>query len=138
MTTTLDELHVLVVDDDPVALVAATALLESMGHSTVTHDHGLGTSSVIFREKPQVVLLDIKMPDLDGDQLVSIIHQCRWSPDAPWPVVILHSGRSAEELEETVKATNAAGAIEKAQGPARFRSEFRRIVESCARAYLSD
>ncbi|MCP5044115.1 MAG: response regulator [bacterium] len=133
MTTTLDRLHVLVVDDDPVILAAVPAILESMGHSTLTHCQGLGTSGIVLDEKPHVVLLDINLPDVNGDQLVQIIQKRRWNPDEPWPVVILHSGGKAEVLEELVKTTHAAGAIKKTPSAPRFKLHFEQIVVQCAR-----
>ncbi len=138
MSKPIDRLHVLVVDDDAVVLMTASEILRAMGHSTATHDHGLGTSSVLLDEKPHVVLLDIQMPDLDGDQLVRIINKRCWDSNAPWPIVILHSGRNAEELERVVKATNAAGAIQKTSDVKRFVREFEEIVERCAGGATAD
>ncbi len=129
MTATSNRLHVLVIDDDPVVLVAATGILESMGWTTATYDQGLGATSVVLDEKPHVILLDINLPGLNGDKLVGVIDKRRWTEGAPWPIVILHSARSKESLEEVAKKVGAAGAISKTPDARLFKREFERIVE---------
>ena len=51
-------LKILVVDDSHVHLVVVRAWLESVGCEVLTHASSLGAASMVFREKPDVVLLD--------------------------------------------------------------------------------
>lgn len=125
-----DPFRILVVDDDPIVLAVAQAILEGLDYSVITHDRGFGATSIVYRERPHVVLMDVMMPGLGGDQLVGPIQQRQWEPDQPWPVVILHSSMEADELERLVKETGAAGAISKMGTRDDFRLAFQRLVES--------
>ena len=123
-------LRVLLVDDDPVVLEVTRAVLESMGHPTTTHDRGLGTSSVVAKVKPHIVLLDVELPGLDGDELVDLIHENQWKEDQPWPAVILHSGMEHDELQQLAQKSGARGALSKTHDIETFKMQFREIVES--------
>ena len=58
--------HVLVVDDDRVNRMLLARSLEAEGHIVQTATNGREALEVIHREPPDVVLLDIVMPELDG------------------------------------------------------------------------
>jgi DNA-binding NtrC family response regulator len=58
-------IQVLVIDDDPVALLAVTRHLKSRGFDVISADTGeAGLSKVV--EKTSVALIDLRMPGLDG------------------------------------------------------------------------
>ena len=121
-------LKVLVVDDDTVVLEIARALLEKMGHEVITRESAIGTSATIIREKPDVVLLDIEMPLISGDDLLHLIRGKNLVSDGKDVAVILYSGTEPSELHRLVKETGAIGAIHKATDPAAFPAEFERLV----------
>ena len=58
--------RVLVVDDNFDAAMTLDALLRSLGHETVTAYDGAQALTTAGDFKPDVVLLDIGMPDIDG------------------------------------------------------------------------
>ena len=68
-------LSILVVDDDETSLAIIAALLESHGHNVTTQDTGFGTSRRILRDKPDVVVLDIEMPGLNGDDIIKLLRE---------------------------------------------------------------
>ena len=129
-----DALKVLIVDDDPVVLEVARARLEAMGFEAMVHDRGFGTNRMVLKTEPHIVLLDVGMPGLDGDQLVDLIQENQWESNAPWPAVILHSGMDVDELEHLVRKTDAAGAIAKTPITAQFNEQFRQILEELTRS----
>ncbi|TFY97515.1 response regulator [Ramlibacter rhizophilus] len=57
---------VLVVDDNVDAVEMLTILIEADGHTAVTAYSGREAIEVAKRTKPDVVLLDISLPDMDG------------------------------------------------------------------------
>lgn len=57
---------VLVVDDEPDALELVKLVLESGGFKTILATSGKEALAQIERTKPDAVLLDIMMPDMDG------------------------------------------------------------------------
>jgi CheY-like chemotaxis protein len=80
---------VLVVDDDPDIQLLLRLELQAEGYVVVTADNGLEALDRIPAMEPDVVLLDVMMPELDGwgvlDQL-----------DDPKPAVIVISGLATD------------------------------------------
>lgn len=66
-------IHIMVVDDDPDLLEMVQEALEVEGYSVITADNGQTALEKIDQEKPNLVLLDIKMPVLDGYQVLQQI-----------------------------------------------------------------
>lgn len=123
-------LKVMIVDDDRTTLEVTAAILEEQGHHVVQQDTALGTSMLILREKPDVVLLDIRMPGLSGDRLAALITARTSGGRAP--VIILHSSLGAAELRDLVAKTGAAGFIEKTPSPAAFTARFDRVLAAAS------
>lgn len=59
---------VLIVDDSPTETHKLTTILEKHGHTVITADTGEVGVSVARREMPDLVLMDIVMPGLNGFQ----------------------------------------------------------------------
>jgi CheY-like chemotaxis protein len=120
-----ERLKVMVVDDDSVSLSVAVAVLEDAGYSVQQRESALGTVVAVRREKPDVVLLDLRMPGLNGDTLTGLLLDAK--TEHP-PIVILHSSTNVPELERSTKICNAAGFIEKTSDKQAFLRSFERIV----------
>ena len=58
--------RILVVDDEPLALEIAQMTLDRQGFRTMSARGGIPGLEMIRSERPDLVLLDITMPDLDG------------------------------------------------------------------------
>jgi two-component system, OmpR family, KDP operon response regulator KdpE len=87
--------RVLVVDDEPQILRALRINLRAHGYEVVTAVDGAAALHATAADKPDMVLLDLGLPDIDG---IEVIRRLRgWSPV---PIVIL-SGRleSAQKVE---------------------------------------
>lgn len=61
-------IHVLLVDDHPQALEALRTRLEALGHRTTIATNGEIALGVVERDRPDVVVLDITMPEVNGYQ----------------------------------------------------------------------
>ena len=57
---------VLIVDDEPDSLELVKLVLESAGFKTVSAANGIEALNQVDVSKPDLVLLDIMMPDMDG------------------------------------------------------------------------
>jgi DNA-binding response OmpR family regulator len=123
-------MKIMIVDDDATTLRIVSAVLESRGHRVVERGTAIGTTVSILREKPDVVLLDVRMPGLAGDKLAALIGQEAKSR----PIVIFHSSLPARELEGLVRSTGAAGFVPKGVPPAVFLAEFDGLVSAAQRA----
>jgi CheY-like chemotaxis protein len=66
---------ILAVDDDPKALLLMEAMLKQHGYDVVLVNHSRLAVQTIRKEKPDLILLDIMMPELDGYTLLNKIKQ---------------------------------------------------------------
>jgi len=117
------KLRVMVVDDSVVVLEHLRFTLERAGHVVTTRDSALGTMSIVMDTRPDVLILDVSMPTLDGDRLATAISGLRRDI-----VLILHSSLEEWKLRELAKATGAHGFISKGPDTRKFLAEFDRIV----------
>lgn len=83
---------ILVVDDEPAQLRLADQVLSSNGYEVLTANNGQEALRVVFERKPDLVLLDVMMPGLDGFQTCSCIREI-----TDIPVVMLTGKRNAED-----------------------------------------
>jgi CheY-like chemotaxis protein len=122
------ELKILIVDDDPVILEIARIVLESLGHHVLKRENPLGTTAEIVREQPDMVLVDVYMPFVSGDQLIRSIKEGAALKGAKEPVFVLYSGAPESELNRLVNETGADGAIHKKGDALDFASNFARLL----------
>ncbi len=123
-------MKVLVIDDDPIVLELVRGTLQDMGYEAATRLSALGASAWILRERPDVVLVDINMPALPGDEWLGMITQESLAAGGAYePVFVVFSGKGVEELERIVRETCAVAYIRKQDGPEAFEATFEKIVQ---------
>jgi two-component system CheB/CheR fusion protein len=95
------KIRVVVVDDNYDANVAISRLLERLGFDVVGRAYdGLSGLNVIKEEKPDVAILDLAMPALDGFGVAQRVHSEMQAP--PRLVALTAFGRELEEDAERV------------------------------------
>src|SRR5262245_581519 len=70
--------HILVVDDNKDAALSLSALLRIMGHATATASDGLEAITAAETFRPDVALLDIGLPKLNGYEACTRIREQPW------------------------------------------------------------
>jgi DNA-binding NarL/FixJ family response regulator len=102
---------VLIVDDHPSFRVTARALLEAEGFEVVG-EAADGTSALELARKlrPDVLLLDVQLPDLDGFEVAGKLSQNGWSP-----AIVLTSSRDLSDFGSLVAQCGARGFVPKAE-----------------------
>jgi two-component system, OmpR family, response regulator len=87
--------NVLVVDDDMDTLELATMVLSRAGHKVTPIDRGLDALVEVAKDRPDVILLDIMLPDMDG---FSVARKLRTTfIDSP-PILFFSALSSPEDL----------------------------------------
>ena len=95
---------VMIVDDNPENLKLLGTFLKVRGHEVhVAHD-GASALEVIRLSPPDLILLDVMMPDMDGYEVCSALKSDEGTKDIP---VIFISALNS--VEDKVKAFNAGG-----------------------------
>ena len=124
-SSTAPRVKVLIVDDDPVVLEIVQGWLLDAGYLVSVRDQALGTAQWVAREKPDFVLLDVKMPALSGGELTQLI---RRNQSTSGTAVILHSSQDSDTLAALAKSTGALGALQKTSSSKLFLAGFERLV----------
>ncbi len=92
--------HILIVDDEPEIRNLLQEILEDEGFTISTADSGTTARRVKWEKRPDLVLLDIWMPDLDGISLLKEWHGSGLLVDCP---VIMISGHGT--IETAIEST---------------------------------
>jgi signal transduction histidine kinase len=66
--------NILMVDDQPARLLTYRAILEPLGHNLIAVNSGLEALDALMKQEFAVVLLDVKMPGMDGFETAELIH----------------------------------------------------------------
>jgi DNA-binding NtrC family response regulator len=101
--------RILVVDDDPNILTTLGMRLEAMGYDVATASDGPSAVATVLKSDPELVLLDLRLPGMDGLEVLS-----RVKAERPEVEVVL---LTAQGSVETAVAAMRAGAYDYLEKP---------------------
>jgi DNA-binding response OmpR family regulator len=90
---------VAVVEDDALILAAITSGLTARGHDVLGASTGLGALSEIVGRRPDVVVLDLGLPDIDGFELLVMLRAA-----SAVPVIVATARDDEAEIVRTLDA----------------------------------
>jgi DNA-binding response OmpR family regulator len=99
---------VLVIDDEQGICALLDTLLRRKGYDVIVSESGQKGLECFRRERSDVLVLDLKMPGMDG---LTVLRQVR-SLDPIMPVIIL-TGAGTAETEQRVRVLGATEYVEK-------------------------
>jgi len=83
--------RILIVDDEPSILATMAPLLRARGYDVSTATSGHAALEAVERQPPQLVILDLGLPDLDGIEVARRLREGRAVP------ILVLSARGAEQ-----------------------------------------
>lgn len=98
--TGLAPLRILLAEDDAISQLVAKGLLECLGHEVAVAENGREVLEMLSRDHFDLVVMDVRMPELDGAEATRIIR--RQPPpgvDPQVPIVALTAFASIEDRE---------------------------------------
>ena len=98
----------LILDDDPEQLLLLGRSLRAAGYDVEMLTSPIGITNVARRIQPDIVMLDVNVPALSGDQLVEGIRRQHAAAR-----IILYSGADPTTLHSLAKSAGADGWIQK-------------------------
>lgn len=93
---------ILVVDDEPMNIAVIKAMLTPLGYRIIEAVDGLEALEMVRRERPDVVLMDIRMPRMDGLEATKLLKEDESTRVIPVVMVTAHM-----EREYRVRAIDA-------------------------------
>ncbi len=107
-------IRILVVDDDPAVIHALTCLLKSAGYDARVASSGQACLNRLHETLPDLVLLDVALPDMDG---LEVCRQIKADPRlADTSVVLLSSMRTDSDKQAEGLEAGADGYIDRTVG----------------------
>ena len=79
--------RILIVDDSPSQLMGIRRIVEKLGHDALTAEDGAAGVEAAKREIPDLILMDVVMPNLNGFQATRTI--CREPTTKHIPVILV-------------------------------------------------
>ena len=116
--------RILAVDDDPDLLLLLRSALQGEGHQTLVASDGRAALDLIGEEEPDVVLLDLMMPVLDG---WGVLRSLADRPSSPRVIVL--SAKTADEDIARAFELGAAEYVVKPFDPARLLGTVREVLD---------
>ncbi|HSX09333.1 MAG TPA: response regulator transcription factor [Candidatus Saccharimonadales bacterium] len=103
---------ILIVEDDKDIRDSYSELLSSEGYTVITAENGQAGLDAVTSQKPNVVMLDLMMPIMDGK---TMLHLMRQIPEfKKTPVIVLTNAGDAENIRDTKFFDNANDFLVKA------------------------
>jgi CheY-like chemotaxis protein len=116
----------LVIDDNANNLLLEKDLLEVAGFEVFEAEDALSGIAIAKKEKPDVIVMDVRLPDMRGTEAARILRQDRETRDIP--IVFVTASVMAEGREE-VNAIPNSGFIGKPINTHTFAKEVGRFVK---------
>lgn len=126
---------ILIADDDPETLRLISLMLQRQGYQIITAANGIQAIGLARVEKPDLMIIDVMMPDLDGFE---VVRQLRKNPDiAATPILMFTAKIQVEDKVQGYEA-GADDYLTKPVHPAELQARIRSLLtRSQTRAAVS-
>lgn len=94
---------ILVCDDDEGILDMLALILEETGHEILLENNSMNVLSIIETQSPDLILLDLWMPVISGDQVLKSIRSN--SNMHNLPVIVISASRDGKKIAEQAGAS---------------------------------
>ena len=94
---------ILIVDDNAGKRLALKSVLAPLGYAIVEADSGIGALRCLMAEEFAVILLDVRMPNMDGFETAALIRQRRQSEMTPIIFITAHGQHEVQDSERYVE-----------------------------------
>lgn len=109
---TMRKVKIGIIEDDPAIHQMYRMKFENEGFSVMMADDGEAGFYMCEEFQPDIVLLDIQMPHVNGEECLKMIRKEEWGKDLP---VLILTNLGPEEAPEGVKKLNVVSYIVKAE-----------------------
>ena len=126
-----DPVNILLVDDQPANLLALEAMLQGLGQNLIKAESGREALKWLLTHDFAVILLDVKMPEMDGFETAAMIRERDKSRDTP--IIFLTAGDKGHTDAVRGYAVGAVDYLVKPVVPEIVRSKVAVFVELAKR-----
>jgi len=116
---------ILIVDDDPVVQRVLQHYLERVQYRTISAKNGREAIELAARERPQLIILDVMMPEVGGLTALRQLKELDATKNIP---VIIVTVQTAPLTQLEAESSGAALFLTKPFSPAQLLGEIRRLL----------
>lgn len=91
---------ILLIDDEIQMLTLLADILEVRGYSVITADNGIDGYNLATSKRPDIIILDLAMPDMDGGQVAQQLREAAQTEHIP---IIFLTGLLSKDIEANNK-----------------------------------
>lgn len=102
---------IIIVEDDQAISQMYRFKFEAEGYTVETAENGRLGLELAEKMKPDVILLDLMMPEMNGDEMLTELRKTTWGKDIK---VIILTNMGEQEVPETVRSLGVSAVILKA------------------------
>jgi two-component system, cell cycle response regulator DivK len=124
-------LRVLIIEDLPVNMLLTVAILERAGHQVIEAETATDGIALAREHRPDVILMDIQLPDMDGLAATRIL---KADPEMRRTPVIAVTAFAMKGDEETLRAAGCDGYVTK---PLRYKEILAEMEAVIARSHAA-
>ena len=119
--------EILIVDDEPSIVVPIQFLMQQQGYSVLIAENGHDALDMIYKYNPDLVLLDIMLPGIDGYEVCEIV---RLNPNFRKVKIIFLTAKGREEEIAKGLALGADAYITKPYSNAELVAKVKELLEN--------
>lgn len=98
--------NVLIVDDSRTVRMMLRTTLESAGHHVTEAYDGVNAIATLQNVKPDLIITDVNMPEMDG---ITLVRELRNRPDLPRIPILILTTVTDQEMKEKGRQAGATG-----------------------------
>jgi CheY-like chemotaxis protein len=92
---------ILIAEDDPKTLRLVGEVVQRAGYRAALAKHGVGAVKLLKKARPDLIILDLRMPRMDGFQLLELLK--KYETSASIPVVVLTGSNSPMDIDRAMQ-----------------------------------
>lgn len=100
-----------IIEDDPAISQMYRFKFEADGYDVETAENGKLGLALAENMKPDIILLDLMMPEMNGDEMLAALRATDWGKDIK---VVILTNKGEQEIPEAVKTLGVSAVILKA------------------------
>jgi PleD family two-component response regulator len=105
-----DQAMILIVDDQPDTCEPLRRLLTRVGYEAKLVTHGRDALQAVSEKKPDLILMDLMMPDLSGFDILQVLREKEATAEMP---IIMYSASGSREIRQRAAKLGANDFITK-------------------------
>ncbi|MDF1564376.1 MAG: response regulator [Deltaproteobacteria bacterium] len=113
------------IDDSLTVRAAARRELEGDNYRVIETDNPIAVPYIVWKERPDLLLLDVNMPAMNGDQVAKLMGL----ETRKQVIILLYSSLGLTELRRLARLCGADGSIQKTGRPGELVEALRKWVE---------